>query len=301
MLQAVLPRFARINVGALTVTRLYDGAISKQDVRGTFAINASADDVRRLVGQHHIATDQFDFPATATLVEVGDCRILIDAGFGGEASPKAGRLLDALHDVGLAPQDVTHVIISHLHVDHIGGLLSGDGAPVFSKATHFVAEAERAFWAAEKGDFANLPHRVMAALGSSLTAVDLEAQIVAGVRLVDCSGHTPGHVGVMIEDGGDRLFIAGDLANHPVLSMARTDWHMCLDADPAKAAARRHSMLGWAADEAVPFAPYHMPFPAVGRVFREGDGFRYEPAELAPGSTSFDDIAAPSASSSLSD
>jgi glyoxylase-like metal-dependent hydrolase (beta-lactamase superfamily II) len=103
------------------------------------------------------------------------------------------------------------------------------------------------------------------------------ADLVSGIRAVAAPGHTIGHTGYLIENGGQRLLVMGDLANHAVIALARPDWSFAFDADPALAATTRRRVLDMAASERLPVLGYHFPWPGIGHVEARGQGFGFVP------------------------
>jgi glyoxylase-like metal-dependent hydrolase (beta-lactamase superfamily II) len=110
-----------------------------------------------------------------------------------------------------------------------------------------------------------------------MSFLDDGGAVASGVTAVASHGHTPGHMGYMLESGGQQIMLTADLANHYVWSFARPDWAFSFDADADAAAASRRRILGMLAADRVPMIGYHMPFPAAGFVEPRGDGFRYVP------------------------
>ncbi len=257
----------RFALGDFEVTTLLAGTTPRDNPQGIFGMNVSAEEFADVSAQNFIPTDMSQFFFTPTLVKAGENTILFDTGL------NAGGITSALNEAGYTPEDVTHVVLTHMHGDHIGGLMN-EGTPTFANAVYVTGAAEDNFWrgADNDGYKANV-----APLAEKTTYVDGGAEIAPGITSVAAFGHTPGHMCYRIESGGEALMLIADLANHPVWSLAKPDWEVRFDADKAAAAASRRAVLGQIADERIPMIGYHMPFPGIGYVAVDGDGFRYVP------------------------
>jgi glyoxylase-like metal-dependent hydrolase (beta-lactamase superfamily II) len=228
-------------------------------------------------------------PFNALLVRSGRRVILVDAGLGelaGEEAEGAGLLLDSLGAAGVAPTDVHDVIVTHAHPDHVGGLTSG-GWPTFPRARHHVSAPEVDFWLGphpEQRLFAPAAEVLVGAARAALTTLqdaDLlvacapDAQIAPGVRLVPAPGHTPGHVAVAIDDGGDTLLYLADVLLHEE-ELAHPEWTSVVDTDPAATVATRRAILDRAVEAGARIAGFHLE--SVMRLSRDGGGYRQEAA-----------------------
>jgi glyoxylase-like metal-dependent hydrolase (beta-lactamase superfamily II) len=232
------------------------------------------------------APDELPTPNNVTLIETADRRILLDAGGGPNWSATTGQLETALWDEGVDPADITDLLFTHAHPDHLWGALDDfEELPRFPAARHLITAAERDYWLGyvATGDgfrdgMALGAQRVMGDLGAALEPVAPEAEIAPGVRLLPTPGHTPGHVSVLLDGGGATLLILGDAITNPVLSFAHPEWPMATDADPTMGAATRARLLELCATDDLPVIGYHLPFPGHGRVERADGAYRFVPA-----------------------
>lgn len=212
----------------------------------------------------------------ALLIEAPEGLVLVDAGVGPFAGElEAGRLAGELDGLGITRTDVRTVVVTHGHADHVGGLVTNDGVPVFEEARHLVHPAELAFWRSPAardlpGD-AGEPARVaFGALRASGLLDDVGSGPVAtGVEVIEAPGHTPGHLAVVV---GASLLWAGDAIVHP-LNVTRPEWVSAADMDDANAVTRVQ-LLGRAADHRLVLAGSHLP--VEGQIHRDDDGFTFE-------------------------
>lgn len=266
---AVAP-FHRFTLGAFEVTALLAGARTTDKPQEIFGLNASADDFAALSAANFIPADRTRNSFTPTLVNTGSELVLFDTGLGAEGT------LAAMTAAGLTPDQVDTVVITHMHGDHIGGLMQADGTtPTFANARYVTGAVENNHWAgaANEGYDKNLRP-----LAEKTTYLDDGGSVTGGITAMAAFGHSPGHMAYMLESGGQRLVLTADTANHYVWSLQQPDWEVRYDADKAAAAAVRRQVFGMLAADKVPFIGYHMPFPALGFVEAKDQGFRFVPA-----------------------
>lgn len=259
----------RFVLGDFEVTTLMAGTRTvEDDPQGTFGMNVDPETFKAVSAENFIPADKVQFFFTPTVVNTGSELVLFDTGL------NAAGITAALATAGYTPDMVDKVVITHMHGDHIGGLMN-EGAPTFANASYVTGQVEFDAWAAAENEGFNAN---VAPLAEKMTFIGDGGSAASGITGVGMFGHTPGHMGYMIESGGSQVLITADAANHYVWSVAYPDWEVRFDRDKAAAAATRRKIFGMLAADKVPFIGYHMPFPGMGFVETRDDGFRYVPA-----------------------
>ena len=262
--------FHRFKLGAFEVTTLLAGTRAGDKPQETFGTNASPEDFAALSAANFIPADKTQNFFTPTVVNTGAELVLFDTGLAAEGT------LAAMTAAGFTPDQVDVVVLTHMDGDHIGGLMGAGGTtPTFANARYVTGATEHNHWAgaANEGFDKNVKP-----LADKITFLDNNGSVVTGITGMDAFGHSPGHMVYSVESDGQRLMITADTANHYVWSLQKPDWEVRFDADKAAAAAVRKQVFGMIAADKIPFIGYHMPFPGVGYVEPQGDGFRYVPA-----------------------
>lgn len=279
MLGAAGPTFNRIKLGDFEVTTLLDAARAMDGPHPIFGENQEAAAVAELLDANNLPSEKMVNGFTPVLVNTGAQLILFDTGLGGDA----GTLTAQLAAAGYTPEQVDIVVLTHMHPDHIGGLMTGD-APAYPNARYVSGQAEYDFWSAEERlsgpteRVATLVRSNVTPFAENMTFIGDGGEVVSGITGIDTAGHTPGHLSFHVESGGKRLLIWGDVANHFVASIQRPDWHVRFDMDKEKAAATRKRVFDMVATDRIPVTGYHMPFPALGYVQASGESYRWLPA-----------------------
>ncbi len=258
----------RFTLGEFEVTTLLAGTrLVEDDPQGIFGMNVDKEAFSAASEANFIPADKVQFFFNPVVVKTGAETILFDTGFNGPG------ITGVLETAGIAADDITHVVITHMHGDHIGGLMGDDGA-TFANAAYITGQVEFDAWAAQDNETFETKVRPLAEKMSFIGDGD---SVASGVTGLAAFGHTPGHMVYMLESGGEQLLITADTANHYVWSLAHPDWEVRFDMDKAAAAETRRKVFGMVAAEKIPFIGYHMPFPGVDFVEANGDGFRYVP------------------------
>ncbi|MCB2134983.1 MAG: MBL fold metallo-hydrolase [Rhodobacteraceae bacterium] len=262
------PLYSRFMLGDFEVTTLLAGTRPVPDPQTIFGLNVSAEEFAAASAEAFIPTNVAQFFFTPTVINTGSELVLFDTGLNAEG------ITAALNAAGYAPEDVDIVVVTHMHGDHVGGLMSDTGK-TFANARYVTGATEHNHWMGAGNETFDGKVRP---LNDQFSFLDDGGEVVSGITAIAAHGHTPGHMGYMIENFGKSLVIIADTANHPVWSLERPDWEVKFDMDKAAAAASRRKVLGMIAADKLPFIGYHMPFPATGFIEAKGDGFRYVPS-----------------------
>lgn len=263
-----IPRWHRFHLGDLTITPLLVATKIIETPHLIYGTNISEAEFEQVSEDAFLPTDRALNSFTPVLVETAKDCVLFDTGLSGEA------IRAALLAAGKTTADITMVIITHMHGDHVGGLMTA-GQPTFPNARHITGRTEWDYWSANPNDtFAQM----VKPLETRFELIDGPAAPTPWVTALPAPGHTPGHMCYQLQSHGKSLILTADVANHYVWSVAHPDWTVRFDIDQLLAIETRKRILGMIADQRLPFMGYHMPFPAVGYLQRSGEGFRYCPA-----------------------
>lgn len=266
----------RIMVGDIAITALNDGMFDAGT--GVLAGIAPAEAERLEVAAFRKLPPRIT--VSAFLLEIGDRKILIDTGCAAAFGPAMGFMLPALTSLGIAPADVSGVLVTHAHIDHVSGLIDDAGAARFANAEIIINEAETAFWLnpeiAAKGSF-DLAAKCLAPYADRTRTLKHGASAMPGVTLQHLPGHTPGHSGWIIASGSDSLLVWGDVVHLPGIQFANPEAGMVFDTDADQARASRRKTFDMAATDRLRVAGMHLDFPCFGHVAKASTGYAFVP------------------------
>ncbi|WP_431233169.1 MBL fold metallo-hydrolase [Mycolicibacterium psychrotolerans] len=284
----LVPSRYAVPVGDLEVLVISDGVLPI--TASTLATTTPPAELAGWLDDQFLPRDVVDWPLNVVVVRTGGRTILVDAGLGVEFPdfPRAGQTVQRLEAAGIDPGAVTDVVLTHLHMDHIGGLLTeGLKARLRPDLQVHVASREAEFW--EKPDFTHtvMPQPIPDVLRRTATQFlndyrgqlrpfETEYEVAPGVLVTRTGGHTPGHSVVRLESRGERLTFAGDAVFLP--GFDNPEWQNGFEHDPEEAARVRVNLLREVAATGEALVATHLPFPSVCHVATAGDVFRCVPA-----------------------
>jgi glyoxylase-like metal-dependent hydrolase (beta-lactamase superfamily II) len=271
-------------VGDIECIAVSDGTFSYPI--GWLFSNVPAELVENSLRERKLPETHVESPYTCLLVKTGKHKVLIDTGADGLA-PTTGNLMKNLEAVGISAQEITDVVLTHGHPDHIGGTLDAGGQPAFPNARYVMSRTEWDFWndPSVLHDSAMDEHMKQMLVGCAqknlpplkdrIELLDGEKEIVPGIQAIPAPGHTPGHIALLISSSGGQLLHMSDAVLNP-LHMENPGWRNVFDLNPADAVSTRQRLLDRAAADKVSALAYHFPFPGMGRVTSKGHAWAWQ-------------------------
>ena len=280
------PGFYRMMLGDFEVTALFDGTLDLEPKK--LLTNTTQEQVGKLLDRG-FEKDAVPTSVNGYLINTGSKLVLVDTGAGGLFGPTLGNLQANLKAAGYQPDQVDDVLITHMHGDHVGGLVQ-DGKLVFPNATIHAGQEDADFWlnkanlekasAEMKGFFQG----AMASLNPYVEAGKFKGmkggtELAPGIKAVPAHGHTPGHNIYVVESKGQKLVLWGDLMHVAAVQFAQPQVTISFDVDSKPAAVERKKAYADAAKGRYLVGSAHLPFPGLGHVRAEGKGYVWVPVD----------------------
>jgi glyoxylase-like metal-dependent hydrolase (beta-lactamase superfamily II) len=264
-----MARTSRFKLGSMEITTLLAGTDVRPDPGKIFGTNVSPEEFKQVSIENFLPVDRARFYYTPTLVRTGEELVLFDTGLDAES------MTTALAEAGVRPDEITLIVLTHLHRDHVGGLMTDAGAPTFANARYMTGAIEHNHWQQQDSE---VYRAKVAPLLEKIEFLEDGDEVLSGITALAAFGHTPGHMAFHLDSDDQQLTLTGDTTNHYVWSLAYPEWEVAFDFDKVEASKTRQRLLQQIAAERTPMIGYHMPFPALGYVAQREDGYQWVPA-----------------------
>jgi glyoxylase-like metal-dependent hydrolase (beta-lactamase superfamily II) len=288
--QALLDQgFVKFKVGDVEVIQIYDGHWERAHA-DDFIRNASVEDTKAALKKAGMSDAFVPIPFTVTAVRLGGRTIMFDSSTGGQLAPTAGRMVAKnLAAAGIQPSDISTIVVTHFHPDHIWGLMAKDtNAQTYPNAEIIVPEGEYKHWTApelvEKVPEAvrGNVRRIQATIPTwkNVKQIGPDTEVAPGVRSVATNGHTPGHMSYLVTSGNNSLIVSGDITNIHALNLANPGWHIIFDTNPTMAEESRRRIADRAVADKSIITGYHWGLPGAGTIEKDGSGYALVPVKV---------------------
>ena len=277
-------RAAALDLGGAEITVLSDGHLMLP--LGFIMPDIPRSDIDAFFAAHGGTPEAFTPDCNITFCRVGDRFVVFDVGSGPNFMPTAGKLPAAMEEAGIDPEEVTDVVFTHAHPDHLWGVIDDFDEPLFPNATYRMGAGELDFWRSpetlaampeERKTFVVGAQSRLAAIEDRMATFAAGDEVIPGIEAVATHGHTPGHMSFMVHGTSDSVLVVGDAISNVLVSFEKPDWHSGSDQDPAMGAETRSALLDRLAGDGSRIVGYHLPHPGQGRVERKDGAYRFAP------------------------
>jgi glyoxylase-like metal-dependent hydrolase (beta-lactamase superfamily II) len=283
------PGFYRFKVGGFEATVVSDGPLRMGEPAAGVFSDVSKEQMIKELTDNFLPTDTVQLEQNALVINTGDRVVLFDTGVGTAKAfgPDSGRLLSGLKAAGLDPKDIDAVVLTHAHPDHCWGLMDDNGARNFPNAQIYMTQADLDFWTDEAKlthpqlkDFVAGTRKHLLPNRDRMVFVRDGQEFLPGIQAMAAPGHTVGHTIYVITSQGKSLCNAGDIAHHHTIVVENPRREFAYDTDGKQAVASRLRVFDMLASQRVAAVTYHFPWPGLGHIGKQGDGYRYFPMPL---------------------
>ena len=278
------PSHAQVALGDTRIDVVSDGSLT---LPGGFIFDPMPkDELLPILQRYGQSPELLTPPCNVTLLRRGDRTVLFDVGSGPDFSPNSGILVSSLDALGVAPEEVTDVVFTHAHPDHLWGLLDDFGDALFPEASYMIGKTEWDYWinpntvdqiGEARASFAVGAKRRLEMIEDQISFFDDGDEIMTGVAARASFGHTPGHMAFEIRNGSEAVMILGDCIGNDHIAFARPKWHSGSDQEPEAAAATRMGLLDQLTHEKTQVIGFHLTGNGIGYVDRSEDGYVFVP------------------------
>lgn len=289
--------FQQMKIGDIEAVVLSDGYIRISPIQPSMAPDITSKQLSGFLNGNDSDTQSIDLAMNILLLKKGDKFILFDSGSGSDMGPTGGCLKDNLAIIGVSPEQITDIVVTHAHMDHIAGLLDSNGKSIYPDANVYMTQIEYDFWMSENPDFSRSKSKDTAMVATMvkyirniLTTLKPQIKLVADKDiLLDCievelaPGHTPGHIISTVFSNNEKLVVMADIVHATNILFANPRWGTAFDYDFNLGVETRLDILKKlsATNNTVVFG-YHQPYPGIGRIKQiANESYEWVPADFA--------------------
>lgn len=275
---------SRLDLGTTRIDVLSDGHLN---LPGSFLFEGlPKDELAQVLASYDVSAENVMPPCNLTLVRDGERTIIFDVGSGPNFMPNAGKVQDALDALDVDVSDVTDVVFTHAHPDHLWGVLDDFDDPLFSEARYHIGQMEWDYWmdpntvdtiGEARQAFAAGAMRNLKAIEDRVERFADGAEILPGVLATATHGHTPGHTSFEIRSGSESALVVGDAIGNHHIAFEKPDWEVNSDQDETAGAKTRMALLDKLVTDKMRLIGYHLPYPGIGFAERKDGAFRFVP------------------------
>lgn len=277
---------AEISLGNATLTTVSDGNLT---LPGSLVFQPMPkDQLGPILSEFGISPKQLKPECNLAIYRDGQNTVLFDVGSGPDFAPNAGTIVDSLNGLGLAPDDITHIVFTHAHPDHIWGLLDDFDEPLFNNARYLMGRTEWDYWwnpdtvntiGEARASFAVGAKRRMEAIEDMVEFFDDGQEVLPSIAAVLSPGHTPGHMSFEVRQGSQAALIVGDAIGNHHVAFRKPEWHSGSDQNQELAAQTRQMLFDRIINEQLNVVGFHLPKGGLGRVEVASEGYQFIPGD----------------------